>query len=131
MTTKYILKYLILILLLSGCSLKHEAYTTKDIWANVAFHTLNVMDYAGTDKSLDDFPGSIIETNRWLGPNPSHKQLIISTLLVSSIYELVCYYTPAKYRWVVQAPAIAVKGTVVVKNANVYWGVYNDFKSGH
>ena len=83
------------------------------------------MDYAGTDKSLNDFPGEIIETNRWLGPNPSHQQLILTTLAVSAIYELVCYYTPAKYRWWVQAPAIGVKGTVVVENANTYWDVYN------
>jgi hypothetical protein len=117
------LRYLILILLLTSCSLKHDPYTTKDIWANMAFHVLNIADYSGTDKSLDDFPGEIIESNRWLGPNPSHQQLILTTLAVSAIYELIVYYTPAKYRWWAQAGGIGVKGAVVVKNANTYYGV--------
>ena len=123
-----ILTGVVIYLTLHGCTLKHETYTKKDIWANVAFHTLNVMDYAGTAKSLDDFPGEIVETNRWLGPNPSHKQLIAMALTTSTIYELVTYYTPAKYRWWVQAPAISLKGTTVIKNADVYWGVYKHNK---
>jgi hypothetical protein len=39
----------LIVICLTGCSLKYEAYTTKDIWANVVFHTLNILPFAIPD----------------------------------------------------------------------------------
>ena len=122
---KKLLIILLLALVLSGCTLSHDPYSKRDIWGSVAFHTLNIMDYAGTDKSLHDFPGDITEGNsRWFGTDsPSRGQLIATALLVSAIYEAVIWYTPQKYRWWIQVPAIGMKAYPVVNNWRVYQSV--------
>ncbi len=114
---------IIAIFSLLGCAtLKHESYTRADIYREVAVQTLNVMDYASTDKILGDHPTLATESNPLLGSNPGRNKLMGVMLGTGLIHGTVTHYLPAKYRPYWQWPFIVIKAGVVGNNYHINAG---------
>ena len=100
-----------------------DKWSQKDIVTEIAFQTVNILDYASTDKILGDYPTRAIEMNPLLGSHPSRNTLIGATIGIGVAHALVTHYIPAKWRPVWQWGFISVKVGAVLNNAHVYVGL--------
>ena len=120
---KPILIIFLALLTLSCASLHHEPYSNGDIYREVAVQTLNIMDYASTDKILNSHPTLAVESNPLLGSNPSRDKLIGVALGTGILHGVINHYLPAQYRPYWQWPFIVIKAGVVGNNYHINAGI--------
>jgi len=111
------------LLILSRPARAADPWSKADIQREVACITLNLMDYATTDKILGDNPTRAMELNPFLGSHPSRNTLIVTTVGVSAAHVLITHYLPARYRQYWQWSWIGLKMGVVGNNLHLGLGL--------
>ncbi len=115
-----LIKTLILCFLLTSCASLPPAdkWSDGDIYREVAFQTLNFMDYASTDKILGDHPRAL-EANPLLGSHPSRNTLIGIAAGTGAAHAYVTHIFPASWRPYWQWSFILLKAGIVANNYHV------------
>ncbi len=111
---------LIFLAILTSCASlpKPDKWSNGDIYREVAFQTLNFMDYASTDKILGDHPRAL-EANPLLGSHPSRNILIGVAAGTGIAHAYVTHIIPASWRPYWQWPFILLKAGIVGNNYHI------------
>lgn len=120
---KILTPILLTLVTLSCASLHHQPYSTGDIYREIAVQTLNIMDYASTDKILGDHPTLVMEANPLLGSDPGRNKLMAVGIGTGLLHGIVNHYLPARYRPYWQWPFIIIKAGVVGNNYHINAGI--------
>jgi len=113
------MKTLLILLLLSSSAFADE-WRTSDTYREVAFQTLNVIDWGQTRYIAQHSESFHEQESAWIiGKFPDEKRVDIFMAETAVLHGLISYYLPSKYRSAFQYVTIGMKLNNTIANASI------------
>ena len=112
------------LLLLSSNCFATDKWSDDDIYREVAYQTIWVIDW-GQTLNIAKHPQSLYETNQWLGKHPTEFEVNRYFVVNGIIHAIIANYLPSEWRKGFQYLTIGMEVNVVVTNFKL--GVSVDF----
>jgi hypothetical protein len=110
------------ILLLPSMALSADPWTQGDLWREIAWQTLHIVDW-GQTLEIADNPSKYHEHNIIMGRHPK-KHTVNEFMAVSAMAHIaIAHVLPSKWRLLWQTSTIAATGYCVGRNFNIGVGI--------
>lgn len=113
------IKYFIIIsLFFSSSAFAADPWSKGDIWREVAWQVLHVVDW-GQTLNIADRPDKYHEINPIIGEHPSRERVNIVMGTTTVLHVAITHYLPKEWRPYWQYLSIGVSGALVIHNLSI------------